>query len=194
MTKKKMIISQETMDVDFVRKVEALAGTSVRSCFQCGKCSAGCPMASFMEHPPNRVIRLLQLGQWQTLLADRSIWYCASCETCSTRCPNKVHIASIMDALRKLAWDADGPSKETFVQIADKLFLQNIRTYGRQYEMRLAALFNIKSGQFLKDLMLGPKLLAKGKLKLLHKKNKNLPEIEKIFKRIEAMRKNKEAL
>ena len=99
-----------------------------------------------------------------------------------------------MDALRKLAWDADGPSKETFVQIADKLFLQNIRTYGRQYEMRLAALFNIKSGQFLKDLMLGPKLLAKGKLKLLHKKNKNLPEIEKIFKRIEAMRKNKEAL
>ncbi len=193
-TTKKMILSQQTLGLDFVRKVEALADTSVRSCFQCGKCSAGCPMASFMEHPPNRVIRLLQLGQWQTLLADRSIWYCASCETCSTRCPNKVHIASIMDALRKLAWDADGPSKETFVQIADKLFLQNIRTYGRQYEMRLAALFNIKSGQFLKDLMLGPKLLAKGKLKLLHKKNKNLPEIEKIFKRIEAMRKNKEAL
>ena len=193
-TTKKMILSQQTLGLDFVRKVEALADTSVRSCFQCGKCSAGCPMASFMEHPPNRVIRLLQLGQWQTLLADRSIWYCASCETCSTRCPNKVHIASIMDALCKLAWDADGPSKETFVQIADKLFLQNIRTYGRQYEMRLAALFNIKSGQFLKDLMLGPKLLAKGKLKLLHKKNKNLPEIEKIFKRIEAMRKNKEAL
>ena len=193
-TTKKMILSQQTLGLDFVRKVEALADTSVRSCFQCGKCSAGCPMASFMEHPPNRVIRLLQLGQWQTLLADRSIWYCASCETCSTRCPNKVHIASIMDALRKLAWDADGPSKETFVQIADKLFLQNIRTYGRQYEMRLAALFNIKSGQFLKDLMLGPKLLAKGKLKLLHKKNKNLPEIEKIFKPIEAMRKNKEAL
>jgi heterodisulfide reductase subunit C len=192
--KKKMVISQETMDVDFVRKVEALSGTSVRRCFQCGKCSAGCPMATFMEHPPNRVVRLLQLGQWQRILAGRSIWYCASCETCSTRCPNKVHLASIMDALRKLSWDAEGASKESYVQLANKLFLQNIRTYGRQYEMRLAAVFNVKSGQFLKDLMLGPKLLAKGKLKMFHSKNRNMNEIEKIFSRIDEMRKKGEAL
>jgi heterodisulfide reductase subunit C len=194
MIKKKMILSQETMDVDFVRKVEALAGTSVRSCFQCGKCSAGCPMATFMEHPPNRIMRLLQLGQWQRVLAGRSIWYCVSCETCTTRCPNTVDLASIMDALRKLSWDSDGASKESYVQLANKLFLQNIRTYGRQYEMRLAAVFNVKSGQFLKDLMLGPKLMAKGKLKMFHRKNKNMSEIEKIFTRIEEMRKKGEAL
>jgi len=192
--KKKMIISQATMDIDFVRKVETLSGTSVRRCFQCGKCSAGCPMATFMEHPPNRVVRLLQLGQWQRILAGRSIWYCASCETCSTRCPNKVHLAAIMDALRKLSWDAEGPSKESYVQLANKLFLENIRSYGRQYELRLATVFNVKSGQFLKDMMLGPKLISKGKLKIFHKKNKNMPEIEKIFRRIEAMRKNGEAL
>ncbi len=99
-----------------------------------------------------------------------------------------------MDALRKLSWDAEGASKESYVQLANKLFLQNIRTYGRQYEMRLAAVFNVKSGQFLKDLMLGPKLLAKGKLKMFHSKNKNLSEIEKIFSRIEEMRKKGEAL
>ncbi len=194
MKKKKMLLSSETMDVSFVRKVEALSGTSVRRCFQCGKCSAGCPMATFMEHPPNRVVRLLQLGQWQRILAGRSIWYCASCETCSTRCPNKVHLSSIMDALRKLSWDDEGPSKESYVQLANKLFLQNIRTYGRQYELRLAAVFNVKSGQFLKDLMLGPKLITKGKLKMFHKKNKNMTEIEKIFSRIDEMRKNGEAL
>jgi heterodisulfide reductase subunit C len=192
--KKKMLLSAETMDVSFVRKVEALSGTSVRRCFQCGKCSAGCPMATFMEHPPNRVVRLLQLGQWRRILEGRSIWYCASCETCSTRCPNKVHLASIMDALRKLSWDAEGPSKESYVQLANKLFLQNIRTYGRQYEMRLAAVFNVKSGQFLKDLMLGPKLITRGKLKVFHQKNKNMTEIEKIFSRIEEMRRNGEAL
>jgi heterodisulfide reductase subunit C len=192
--KKKMLLSQETMDIEMVRKVEALSGTSVRRCFQCGKCSAGCPMATFMEHPPNRVVRLLQLGQWQRILAGRSIWYCASCETCSTRCPNKVHLASIMDALRKLSWDHEGPSKESYVQLANRLFLQNIRTYGRQYEMRLAAVFNVKSGQFLKDMMLGPKLLTKGKLKVFHQKNKNMAEIEQIFSRIEAMRRNGEAL
>jgi len=189
-----MHLSNETMNIGFVKKVEALSGSSVLRCFQCGKCSAGCPMATFMEHPPNRIVRLLQLGQWERVLAGRSIWYCASCETCSTRCPNKVNLAAIMDALRKLSWDADGPSKESLVQLANRLFIDNIRTYGRQYELRLGAIFNVKSGQFLKDLLLGPKLLSKGKLKMFHSKNKNISEIEGIFKRIEEMRKKGEAL
>jgi heterodisulfide reductase subunit C2 len=192
--KKKMLISQETMDINMVKKVEQLSGSSVRRCFQCGKCSAGCPMATFMEHPPNRIMRLLQLGQWQRILAGRSIWYCVSCETCTTRCPNKVDLCAIMDALRKLSWDQDGPSKESYVQLANRLFLENIRTYGRQYEMRLAAVFNVKSGQFLKDMMLGPKLLTKGKLKVFHQKNRNIAEVEKIFSRIEEMRRKGEAL
>ncbi len=194
MQKKKMLLSAKTMDIKMVKKVELLSGTSVRRCFQCGKCSAGCPMATFMEHPPNRIMRLLQLGQWQRILSGRSIWYCVSCETCSTRCPNKVDLCAIMDALRKLSWDQDGPSKESYVQLANRLFLENIRTYGRQYEMRLAAVFNVKSGQFLKDMMLGPKLLTKGKLKVFHQKNKNIAEVEKIFSRIEEMRRKGEAL
>lgn len=189
----KIHLSQESINLGFVKKVEALSGTSVRRCFQCGKCSAGCPMASFMEHPPNRVVRLLQLGHGQRILAGRSIWYCASCETCSTRCPNKVNLAAIMDALRKLSWDGDGPSKESYVQLANRLFIDNIRTYGRQYEMRLGAVFNVKSGQFLKDLLLGPKLITRGKLKVFHQKNRNLAEIENIFARIEAMRRKGEA-
>lgn len=193
MKNSKMTLSAATMNLDFVKKVEKLSDSSVRRCFQCGKCTAGCPMRSFMEHPPNRIVRLLQLGQYERVLAGRSIWYCASCETCSSRCPNKVDLAAIMDALRKLAWDADGPSKESYVQLANRLFIENIRTYGRQFEMRLAAVFNVKSGQFLKDLMLGPKLLSKGKLKMFHAKNRNIAEIEKIFSRIEEMRKKGEA-
>jgi heterodisulfide reductase subunit C len=188
-----MELSAETMNLGFVRKVEALSGSSVRRCFQCGKCSAGCPMRSFMEHPPNRIVRLLQLGQYERVLAGRSIWYCASCETCSARCPNKVDLAAIMDALRKCSWEANGPSKESYVQLANRLFIENIKTYGRQYELRLGAVFNMKSGQFLKDLMLGPKLLTKGKMKLFQQKNKNIGEIGKIFSRIEEMRKKGEA-
>ena len=193
MKNSKMTLSTETMNIDFVKKVESLSGSSVRRCFQCGKCSAGCPMRSFMEHPPNRIVRLLQLGQYERVLAGRSIWYCASCETCSTRCPNKVDLASIMDALRKCSWDAKGASKESLVQLANRLFLENIRSYGRQYEMRLAAAFNLHSGKLLKDFMLGPKLFSKGKLKMFHQKNKNLGEIEKIFSRIEELRKKGEA-
>jgi heterodisulfide reductase subunit C2 len=191
---KKITLSAETLGEDFIRKVDALSGTSVKRCFQCGKCSAGCPMASFMEYAPNRIVRMLQMGQWKRVLEGRTIWRCASCETCSSRCPNEVHLASIMDALRKLSLDSKIPSKESYVQLANKLFLQNIRTYGRQYEMRLAAEFNLKSGQFFKDLTLGPKMLAKGKLKLTHHKNRNITEIEKIFSRIEKMRSKGEVL
>jgi heterodisulfide reductase subunit C len=98
-----------------------------------------------------------------------------------------------MDALRKLSWDADGPSKESYVQLANRLFIDNIRTYGRQYEMRLAAVFNVKSGQFLKDLLLGPKLISRGKLKVFHTRNRNIGEIERIFERIDEMRRKGEA-
>jgi heterodisulfide reductase subunit C len=79
------------------------------------------------------------------------------------------------------------------VQLANRLFLDNIRTYGRQYEMRLAAAFNLQSGKLLKDFMLGPKLLSKGKLKVFHQKNRNSADIEKIFSRIEELRKKGEA-
>lgn len=178
----------EALREDLIRKIEALSGVSVRRCLQCGKCSAGCPMASFMETAPTRIMRMLQMGQAERVLEGLSIWRCASCETCSTRCPNEVHVAAVMDALRKLCVDSGASSKERLVQLAHRLFLRNIRRYGRQYEMRFAAEFNLKSGQLLKDLELGPGLMSRGKLKVLHRKNRNVEEIEKIFRRIEEMR------
>jgi heterodisulfide reductase subunit C2 len=179
---------------ELIRKIEALSGVSVRRCFQCGKCSAGCPMASFMEIGPTRIMRMLQMGLAGKVLEGLSIWRCASCETCTSRCPNEVHLAAVMDALRKLSVDSGVPSRERFVQLANRLFLQNIRKYGRQYEMRYAAEFNLRSGQPFKDLELGPELMAKGKLKVLHRKNRNIEEIEKIFRRIEEMRDKGEVL
>jgi len=173
---------------ELIGKIEALSGVSVRQCLQCGKCSAGCPMASFMEVAPTRIMRMLQMGQAERVLEGLSIWRCASCETCSTRCPNEVHVAAVMDALRKLCIVSGAPSRERLVQLAHRLFLRNIRRYGRQYEMRLAAEFNVKSGQLLKDFELGPELMSRGKLKVLHRKNRNIEEIEKIFRRIEEMR------
>ena len=184
----KIVLSRDRIHQHFIKQVEALAGASIRACMQCGKCSAGCPMGSFMEHLPSRTLRLLQLGQHSQVLAGRSIWHCASCETCTTRWPNGVDLAAIMDALRKLWWEGQGRSEEKEVQLASRLFLDNIRRYGRQHEMRLGALFNLKSGKLFKDLALGPKLMARGKLKLTQSKNRNLAEIEQIFARIEAMR------
>lgn len=184
----KTVLSRNSINAELIKRLEELSGTSIRACMQCGKCSAGCPMGSFMDQLPSRTLRLLQLGQHPQVLAGRSIWYCASCETCTTRCPNGVDLAAVMDALRKLWWEGQGRSEEREVQLASRLFLDNIRRYGRQHEMRLGALFNLKSGKLFKDLALGPKLVARGKLKFSQRKNRNLAEIEKIFARIEQMR------
>ena len=85
-----------------IKKVEDISGQNVLACYQCGKCSAGCPMISLMDLLPNQIIRLVQLGQFDDVLNSKTIWLCASCFSCTTRCPKGVDLAKIMEALRLL--------------------------------------------------------------------------------------------
>jgi heterodisulfide reductase subunit C len=93
-------ISTETLYGDFVKKVEAISEQTLRSCYQCGKCSAGCPMSFAMDLLPNQIIRLAQLGLEDDIAKANTIWICASCITCSVRCPKGVDLARVMEALR----------------------------------------------------------------------------------------------
>ena len=85
-----------------VEKIENISGQNVLACYQCGKCSAGCPMISSMDILPNQIIRLVQLGQFDDLLHSKTIWLCASCFSCTARCPKGVDLAKVMEALRLL--------------------------------------------------------------------------------------------
>lgn len=87
----------------FVAQIEKISGQKLLACYQCGKCSAGCPMAAYMDVLPNQMIRMAQLGMREQLLATRSIWMCVSCLTCNSRCPKGIRIAEIIEALRKAA-------------------------------------------------------------------------------------------
>ena len=95
-------ISRKEIRNDFVRKVEELSGQNLLVCYQCGKCSAGCPQAGQMDILPNQVIRLAQLGQKEDLVGSQTIWVCASCLTCNVRCPKGVKIAEVMEAVRQI--------------------------------------------------------------------------------------------
>ena len=86
----------------FLGKVEELSGESIYACYQCGKCSAGCPSISEMDISPNEIIRLVQLGEEKEVLNSKTIWICASCFTCVTRCPKGVDLAKIMESLRQI--------------------------------------------------------------------------------------------
>ena len=85
---------------DFVQKVEEISGQSLLTCNQCGKCSAGCPMSFAMDLLPNQIIRLAQLGLEEDIVKSRTVWSCASCLTCSVRCPRGVDLGRVMEALR----------------------------------------------------------------------------------------------
>ncbi len=86
----------------FIDKVQALAGQDLLACYQCGKCSAGCPMAKYMDILPNQMIRFAQLGLHKELLSSEAIWLCVSCLTCNTRCPKGVRIAETIEAMRQI--------------------------------------------------------------------------------------------
>jgi len=96
----RIVISTEALHSDFVKKVEDISEQTLFSCNQCGKCSAGCPMSFAMDLLPNQIIRLAQLGQEDDIAKANTIWICASCITCSVRCPKGVDLARVMEALR----------------------------------------------------------------------------------------------
>jgi heterodisulfide reductase subunit C2 len=98
----KTTLSRQKIRDDFVRKVEELSGQKLLACYQCGKCSAGCPAASEMDILPNQVIRYAQLGLKDELLSAESVWVCASCYTCNVRCPKGIKIAEVMEAVRQV--------------------------------------------------------------------------------------------
>jgi heterodisulfide reductase subunit C len=95
-------ISRKNIRDPFITKVQELSGQNLLACYQCGKCSAGCPAVSQMDILPNQIIRLAQLGFKDELLGSRSIWICESCFMCNARCPKGINIAEVIEALRQI--------------------------------------------------------------------------------------------
>lgn len=94
-------MSADEINSELVKKIEELTGENLHGCYQCGKCSAGCPFLEAMDLLPNQVIRLIQLGD-EDVLECHTIWLCSSCFTCATRCPKGIDLSKIMEALRTI--------------------------------------------------------------------------------------------
>jgi len=86
---------------EIVEKIEELSGQNIFDCYQCGMCSAGCPLADKMDLLPNQVLHALQMKDEAAMTAN-SMWICASCYTCEVRCPKGVDLAKVMEAMRQI--------------------------------------------------------------------------------------------
>ena len=171
--------------------IENLAHTRLADCYQCGKCTAGCPMGARMDSPPTRLMRLLQIGEFDRALRSEAIWECVSCETCTSRCPKSVDCCAVMDALRQIsaARDLTAPSRRRVLAF-QKAFLASIRRHGRLNEIeltatfKLAAFLNDRSVPLLfQDALLAPELRKRGKLRLAGGSVKDRGVVERIFER-----------
>ena len=105
-------ISAALIRGDFVCQVETISGQHLLACNQCGKCSAGCPVAFSMDLLPSQVIRLAQLGS-EEVLDTQTIWTCAACLTCVSRCPKGVDLPRVMEAIRMIYMQRHGNVLET---------------------------------------------------------------------------------
>ncbi|MGD0627514.1 MAG: 4Fe-4S dicluster domain-containing protein [Thermodesulfobacteriota bacterium] len=170
----------------FAAKISQMIGQNIDGCYQCGKCTAGCPVAYTMEIPPHEIIRLVQLGRKEEALASHTIWLCASCETCTSRCPKNIDVAAVMDGLRVLAFRQGQTKAEKEITLFHKLFLQVVGRFGRVNDLRLMGKYNLLTLNPLKDWRLGQKLFSKGKLRLTAPTVKGLKEFQKILGRVQA--------
>lgn len=149
-------------------RVRAGSGVNVYACYQCTKCSTGCPVAAFADVHPAQMIRAVQLGDEAMSLDSRLIWLCTGCETCTTRCPVGVDVASVVEELRILArYDGRVRRDMPFARMLE-LNYRSFRRWGRLYEIELVVLDIIGRPRAALDAMrLGLRMLAKGRVRPL---------------------------
>jgi len=144
----------------------------VSACYGCRKCSNGCPVTFAMDYHPYQVVRYVQLGLADKLAGSSTIWVCASCQTCFTRCPNQVDLPRLMDHLKEKLAAGGGRAAEEQVRLFHRLFIDNLLKRGKVFEGSLMASFLLKTGgamgpQAVANARLGWTMLKKGRMKLL---------------------------
>ena len=159
------------------------AGANVLSCFQCRKCTAGCPVSGRADIKPHELVRMVQLGQRDAVLGCKAIWECTSCQTCITRCPQKVDIAALNDLLRQMSRASGKVAAGTAVPVFNDIFLGTIRRFGRMYEMGLMVAFKLRTRRFFADVSKFPMMLWKRKLSLLPSLGRDSAQRKRLFER-----------
>jgi heterodisulfide reductase subunit C2 len=159
----------------------------VTHCYQCGKCSAGCPLSVEMDYPPSVIMRMLQTGDpalEEKVLRSFSIWVCLTCEMCYSRCPMSIDIPKMMDFLRQKSVSENKVNPKAKEIIAfHRSFLDSIKYTGRLYEIGLFADYKSRTLKILDDMALAPKMLKRGKLNIIPELIKDRSGVASIFKK-----------
>ncbi len=156
-----------TISSDLAQRIQDALGENVYLCYQCSKCTSGCPVSRFFDWQPNQIMRAAQLGQEDIALEAKTPWLCAACQTCTTRCPQGLDIAAIMEFLTREALERGIEPPVPEVDIFNSAFMREVRLWGRAFELGLMAEMKLRTMDIMGDMDLGIKMLRKNKLPFL---------------------------
>ena len=145
-------------------------------------------MTFAMDIAPHQVMHSISLGNTDEVIDSDTIWVCASCETCTTRCPNEIDIAHVMDTLRKLSMKKGVKNAHHQAPIFHHSFLNNVKMLGRMHEISMAVDFSLRAEGLrglLKQSGLGLNMLRKGKVKIIPERLSAGSEVRTIFRNAE---------
>jgi heterodisulfide reductase subunit C len=184
------MVKAPAAEVGFIDEVCAIpGGESIRSCIQCGVCTGSCPTATNWDFPPRRVIAMVRAGLRDELLSSNSMWFCASCYTCTVRCPRDIKPADIMHALEVIAIRSGLSTKRSRTPVMYQCFVDSARSNGRVYELGMMLKLFLKTNPFaalkLAPVALG--LLLHRRLPLKPNRIKRIGELKAILDKAKAL-------
>ncbi|MDD4860376.1 MAG: 4Fe-4S dicluster domain-containing protein [Dehalococcoidales bacterium] len=176
-----VIIKKQTKSAGLIRTIEKIAGVDLSVCYQCQKCSGGCPAVPHVQTTPSEIVRRLQLGAGDELLDSDLIWMCLSCKTCYARCPMGINVCAVMDALRALALEKDAARPDGDMPRFNREFLGTVRRFGRSYDIGMIMAYKLGTGKLMDDAEKFPAMLKKGKMALLPPSGTDRKTVKRIF-------------
>lgn len=163
-------------------------GEHWRDCFQCGTCSAVCPLVDYMDHNPRHLIAMVRAGRDDDILRSRSIWVCTSCYACTVACPKQVPITDSIYALKRKAMRDDVYPRRFPTPVMARQFVRSVDKWGRSTESRISLSFYMRTdpSQLLRHAVLGMRLLRLGRMSLRRERVRAPAQIRKMFDALEA--------
>ena len=184
----KDVLHLDEKSFKFSDAVRMAGGIDVSFCYQCGKCASGCPVSYAMDLTPTQLIHAIQLGLKDLVYNSKTMWLCASCQTCSTRCPQDVDIAEVLATVKILIQREKKKPQLPNILKFNKHFLRNIKWFGRTYELGMIAMLKLATWNLTQDLGMGLEMFKKGKFSIFPR-FKGSRAVRKIFRRVKKQEK-----
>jgi heterodisulfide reductase subunit C len=195
------VMSQNEADLrqTFLDQVDLIpAGERISRCIQCGTCTGSCPVSYAMDISPRQLLALFRAGEMEQIMKSRTIWICASCYSCTTRCPSGIKITDIIYALKRTAIEKDMESAAPQVQRLARLFTENLMSYGRLHEGTLIRKYYMKTNmlKFIDLIPLARKMWKTKRIEPFPKRIKDRKSLASIIRKAQEieMRHTKETL